>query len=325
MLKALVASSVLCFVLVLNGFAIDNCCRDVCYDSGQTTELLDVVCIPSDCPECIVTVVYQERRYREVDEDCGDGTNWHYELYIDNIFFENCENTCTNDSSACSPKAEFDNTNDKVMFAIHCLLRNHIWRVSPPSDTSIINSLTVTLRTPGCFDNQSFGLNSKQYLFCDGYHCCSYYYYLQRTLASECYYDIISSAESSVDRGVDPDTTCTRDCLDPDCSDFCLFLKFMDLEMITSIEYGKQEDISFKVFPNPSRDELSVQLEDLIIDEIVIFDLLGKVKIKKSFSENEPRSDLYKISVEDLEPSVYLMSIKNKGDIIGTTRFNVFR
>ncbi len=63
---------------------------------------------------------------------------------------------------------------------------------------------------------------------------------------------------------------------------------------------------SFKVYPNPANDIISIASNNSVIDSIEIFDILGK----KVFSNNEATD---KINVSNLRSGVYIMNINAEG------------
>jgi hypothetical protein len=86
----------------------------------------------------------------------------------------------------------------------------------------------------------------------------------------------------------------------------------------------KNGNSEIKIFPNPAKDNISVNLSPSIAGqtEIIVYDMMGR-KILNSFVDYNVYSPL-SFDISTLERGVYFFSIKNKHDTL-TKKFLVIR
>ena len=79
----------------------------------------------------------------------------------------------------------------------------------------------------------------------------------------------------------------------------------------------EQNEVSFKMYPNPANSDLIVQMNN--IQQVRILNLIGEVVLFEEFSGNSKQ----KISLEQLSPGIYLVSATNSRGIIRTQRLEI--
>jgi Secretion system C-terminal sorting domain len=83
------------------------------------------------------------------------------------------------------------------------------------------------------------------------------------------------------------------------------------------VEEGEKALFEVQVFPNPTKDNLTIQSSGAI-SEIRIFDMSGKVLLKRQFKSYENEVS---IETHDFSPGIYLMKIVKSDNTISTTYF----
>lgn len=168
-----------------------------------------------DCSQCLVNVDYS---YRE--GYCNN--SYVRELYIYNIQFQNClYPNC--------PNTSLDNTRERFLHAIWCVLKNHDWEEDD-------GQFWVTVYYPRCWKTLNSGMPNKRYLMCHIHnYCCGMKYQLGSS-SGEPPYDYINLDTTDQSYSCEPPDTCSQydSCKTCVCSwnlsDFNYLLPFMEIK-----------------------------------------------------------------------------------------------
>lgn len=91
------------------------------------------------------------------------------------------------------------------------------------------------------------------------------------------------------------------------------FFRKYKLNTLTSIK--EEVMVNVALYPNPAREQLTFDLPDAVnFDAVEISDLLGKTVVSSQQNTNT-------ISVSGLNTGMYVLSLKNKGQVVAKTKF----
>ncbi len=271
MLKALVASSVLCFVLTCSVYAgWTNYCRDACFELDSIATFHDTLRI-KECyygsDTCEIVTTYYER----IQNNCTPPV---HQIYINEITPSSSCEMCTVTFWYYGTPLPFDLDKEEELFqlALLSLMTNHDW-----DDNSYID--TITFVSPACHK-----LNKGSIYFPCERNCCFYKYIIHK----DDYFNFqffkkyeYMPHENGVKCDDDPNP-CLTDALCPQCvCDYFLYNRYPEIQTagdaINSIPQPNVEKIGISVrFDGKETIFISNPYENYI-ERMEIYDQLGNL------------------------------------------------
>ena len=93
---------------------------------------------------------------------------------------------------------------------------------------------------------------------------------------------------------------------------------FINDGLATSLNTEIFEDEILKIFPNPTKDFVSIKLENNLPSELILMDVSGKILLQKIFTNSS------NINLSNFNNGIFLVSVSNNFQII-TKRVNLVK